>query len=204
MIEPTPLKHHLRLVELPASNVGAGPGKLAANERYAEFDLRQNAELVHYNWMASEVLHAESLFTIKDNQLTPVGIGDEVRWFKAVGDAYLRRQPTMLLLSGIHHKVPVLLQPHEANHIKVRLLTADMVAEPSFTLACECLKITVTEKAVLQLLLRGIQPKAVAKLTLRTESTVRSHIKGLLSKTGSNSLQEMITLFMRIPELGQR
>ncbi len=204
MIEPVPIKTFLRLVEPPVSKVGRSEKGLAANERYAEFDLRQNAELDSYNWMASEVLQAESLFVIRENQLKPIADSDQARWLKAISDASIRREPTMLLLNGLHQKVPVLLQPFEANHFKVRLLAADMIAEPTLTLACVSLGITAAEKVVLQHLLRGVQPKAIATVTNRTESTVRSHIKGLLSKSSCSCLQELITLFMRMPEIGRR
>jgi DNA-binding CsgD family transcriptional regulator len=195
-----PLGTHLRLVDQAANNVAYEAVDLAASEHYIEFVLRSDNSMESCNQLATKLLLNKSLFEVIDNQLMPIVTAEKTQWLKATANVWLRKTPTILFINGIGIKIPVLVQP-KLGRINIRLQTADMIAPDTFAVACNSLRITAAEQTVLQMLLRGSAPKAIAKLTNRTEATVRSHVKSLLSKTGSTCMQEVIILFLRMPSL---
>lgn len=197
-----PFGTHLRLVDHAANNAAYQAVDLAANERIIEFVLRVDTSVESCNQLATELLCNKSLFEIADNQLMPIGTADKTQWLKAIAKVWFKQTPTILFINDVALKIPVLVQP-KLGRINIRLQTADMIAPDTFAVACNSLRITAAEQSVLQLLLRGSTPKAIAKLTNRTEATVRSHVKSLLSKTGSTCMQEVITLFLRMPALAK-
>jgi DNA-binding CsgD family transcriptional regulator len=195
-----PLGTYPRLIDQAANNSAYQAVDLATNERYSEFELKIDNSLESCNELASELLLNKSLFEVKDNQLMPIVAAEKTQWLKAIANVWLKQTPTVLFINGIGTKIPVLVQP-KLGRINIRLQTADMIAPDTFAVACNSLRITAAEQTVLQMLLRGSPPKAIVKLTNRTESTVRSHIKSLFSKTGSTCMQELIILFLRMPSL---
>ncbi len=195
-----PLGTHLRLVDQAANNSAYQTVDLTACERYSEFELKIDNSIENCNKLATELLLNKSLFEVIDNRLMPIVTAEKTPWLKATANVWLRQTPTILCINGIGIKIPVLVQP-KLGRMNIRLQTADMIAADTFAVACNSLRITAAEQTILQLLLRGSPPKAIVKLTNRTESTVRSHIKSLLSKTGSTCMQEVIILFLRMPTL---
>jgi DNA-binding NarL/FixJ family response regulator len=183
---------HLRIVENKWDS---------AATRDAQFEVDELARIQRFNWRGSELLISASLFENQSQSLLPIEPSSHSYWMKSLKQCQLDKRPKLVLLQSKDAKTPVMLESSSQSTVTVRVVVESIVTTEVFDILCTSLRITQAEQLVLHHLTRGLQPKLIAKLTNRTESTVRSHIKMLLSKSQCTSMQELITVFLRMPDI---
>jgi DNA-binding CsgD family transcriptional regulator len=65
-------------------------------------------------------------------------------------------------------------------------------------------RLTAAEQAVLERLCHGDAPALLAERLSVAESTVRSHIKSILAKTGTPSIRELLIVLTKLPPMQPR
>jgi DNA-binding CsgD family transcriptional regulator len=170
-------------------------------ERYAQLELTRLGQIIATNQLADQLLLERTLLIRINETVSPASEQERSAWFETIASCAYRIHNGVLLLQGEEEKIPVLVLGRDNHRVEVLITVNESVSAAMLDLACASFKITQSERLVLRMILRGTQPKAIAKIINRTESTVRSHIKGLLAKCDCGSIQELITLFLRLPEL---
>jgi DNA-binding CsgD family transcriptional regulator len=184
---------------VPLHQVPAAAG--ANHDAYALIQTDRFGHVMSQNWMAQTLLQDASVFKIEHSVLLPVNRKDDDRWFNLLLEACRLMAPKLILLADGCQRTPVAVTPNADRSLEVRIQTGSSVSERTLGVAFASLGLTESERDVLRCLLRGQKPKMIASQKFRSESTVRSHIKSLLAKCGCNSLQEVIVLFGRMPEV---
>ncbi len=178
----------------------AGPIE-RANDRYALIQVDRFGHLLSQNWTAQTLLQDDSFFRVVHSVLLPADPNDDDHWFQLLLEVSRTMSPRVLLINSGGHRLPVAVTPNADRSLEVRIQVGISVSERTLGVAFSSLRLTEAEREVLRSLLHGVKPKTIASQKFRSESTVRSHIKSLLAKCGCKSLQEVIVLFGRMPDL---
>jgi DNA-binding CsgD family transcriptional regulator len=170
-------------------------------EVYALIQTDRFGHVLSQNWTAQDMLRQETVFRVEHSVLMPLERKDDDRWFSLLLETSRSMAPRVILLTGDSRKTPVAVTPNHDRTLEIRIQIGIAVSERTLSVAFSSLGLTESERDVLRCLLNGLKPKTIASQKFRSESTVRSHIKSLLAKCGCNSLQEVIVLFGRLPEM---
>jgi DNA-binding CsgD family transcriptional regulator len=184
--------NYLREVQAPAKKIG---------DMYAQIQTDRFGHVISQNWTAQTLLQSESVFRVENSVLLPADAKEDDQWFQTLLEVSRTQTPRLMLLKSDSSRVAVAITPNGDRSLEIRVQTGISVSERTLSVAFSSLGLTEAEREVLRCLLNGLKPKTIACRKFRSESTVRSHIKSLLAKCGCRSLQEVIVLFGRMPDL---
>ncbi|MBV8123988.1 MAG: helix-turn-helix transcriptional regulator [Burkholderiaceae bacterium] len=161
--------------------------------------------LMHSNLAARRTMDEQYPVQIHDGMLRPVHEADQVPFFEALQRAETEGRRCLLRLGeGTHRRnvvvVPLNNQVNQAAVLLVlerRQLCADLAAQ-WFALRYG---LTPTETEVLKSLSDGARPAEVAKLQGVAISTVRTQIQSIRSKSGAQSIGELMRQLAVLPPL---
>jgi DNA-binding CsgD family transcriptional regulator len=157
--------------------------------------------VLRLNPLASEALEHSQAFRIEDQLLKPFRPAQDTYWFDQISQVRRSGKPSMALLSASSGRVAIGLNPRSQGHLAVFFEVNLQVSDELLELFARSANLTPTEIDVVRLMLMGMRPKAIAQARSRSEATVRSHIKNLLSKSGCVSVQELLVMLTRLPKI---
>lgn len=112
--------------------------------------------------------------------------GHAFRLSKRHGRAFLA-----LAVNGDRRHVALIGEPTEGT-VRVRFERDVLCDEETLEAFAGCYGLTGAEEQVLLLLVQGQPPKRIAGLRTRSEATIRSQIRSVLSKTDSPSIRDLL------------
>jgi DNA-binding CsgD family transcriptional regulator len=80
----------------------------------------------------------------------------------------------------------------------------DIASRPEIVMFARHFGLTPTEARVLDALCAGFRPKDIAEREQVAESTVRTHVKALCTKTGTAGIQDVLRMIARLPPVATR
>lgn len=163
--------------------------------------LDPSGRVLRQNHLANDALEFTQAFRIEDQLLKPFLATQDNYWFGQINQVRRNGQPGMALLSAGTGRVAVGLNPRSQGQLAVIFEVNLQVSEELLQLFARSVNLTPTEADVVRLMLMGLRPKAIAQARSRSEATVRSHIKNLLSKSGCVSAQELLVVLTRLPKI---
>lgn len=170
----------------------------------ATLRLRDGAVIVEANPAAREGPAMRSGFEAVGGRLLPREASARSAWLFAIRAVLQEREPRLHWIRAGREAIAVALVPADRETLFVRFereLIAEWRAIRSFAAS---FGFTGAEERVVLALCTGLSPKAIALRDGISEATVRSHIKGVLEKSGVGGIRQLLMRLARLPSLDGR
>lgn len=167
----------------------------------------QEGKLVYANALGRHCLAEEAALRLGEQGVTAAGRGDRDRWRAAIGRAHKGLPQFIEIETCAGARVVAITRapaPSDGRECQPGLLVVFIGSPMISDLArldavARHYRLTAAEIRVLRALLDDVAPKDVGALLDVATSTVRTHIRHLLQKTGTTGMRGLMSLIARFP-----
>jgi len=155
------------------------------------------------NHAGLRVLDAGTPLLLRDARLQPADATLADGWSRALLTAMQRRAAVIFVTTNGSVGEPVAIVPDGDGEFATvrfqRLMTCD---PPALAAYSNAVGLTDAETRVLELLAQGLSPREIAARDGKAESTVRSQVRSVLSKSGHAGIRPLLLQLARLPRIG--
>ena len=180
---------------------------------YPIFLVDYNGHSVWSNQQGSQAIRSQRTLMIRSQRVVPVDGGYDRRWRECLSAASAGDETLLFIDNGIRGQA-VSINPLSCSGVirnseseltyglLVIILGKEAPCEPlALRRFSRTYKITLAEQRIVAQLMSGLAPDKIASNNSVTLSTVRSHIKSILAKTGIGSMRDLILSLSRLPPI---
>ncbi|MGH1359244.1 MAG: helix-turn-helix transcriptional regulator [Burkholderiaceae bacterium] len=173
-----------------------------SSEPVFDFRIDASGRLLNTSTAALLRLSAGAPLRRDEGLLRPADAKFDIEWFDAVQLVSMAGSPQICRI-GVRPRVAhACLQKGRSNDVLVTLEAEAICDEALFEVYALRYSLTCAERRILWKLSLGLEPKRIAFAQEISESTVRTHIKAILAKTGEPTIRHLVIRLARLPQVG--
>ncbi|MEZ5653259.1 MAG: hypothetical protein R3E87_22220 [Burkholderiaceae bacterium] len=135
----------------------------------------------------------DEILIVTNGRLMPRDSTTWRQWLELVGQAAMGTSPALFCARPGNDSLHVLLTAGAGtDHVTIAIDRHTLCCSETLAAFANCHALTDAERRVATHLLNGAPPKRIALSLVRSEATIRTQIRSILCKTGSQSIRDLL------------